>query len=86
MSAALDAGRTAGANESISVDLSRVDTNRTADEAAMQLPEPLDPLWGTNMGKSSGKGGVGGSGTETAAATTSAGGLGYKDIESRLLG
>ena len=47
-----------------------MDTNRTADEAAKQLPEPLDPLWGTNMGKSAAKGGAG---ADAAAATTSAG-------------
>ena len=71
MSAALEAGRTAGANESITVDLSQVDTNRTADEAAKQHAEPLDPLWGTNIGK--GQGGKGSGAVDSGAATASAG-------------
>ena len=48
VSAALEAGRVAGANESIPVDLTTV-RNRTEAEGDAKLP--LDPNWGTGVGK-----------------------------------
>lgn len=50
VSAALEAGRVAGANESIPVDLSTV-KNRTAAAAEGDASQPLDPNWGTGISK-----------------------------------